>query len=170
MWKCYRNENKAPDESTNVSWKKNSKQTIQNQSANGNSGSPDTEKVTAVKTVAKENNKRNVQEPVNSTMTRSRGRGFKSNPNNNVVINRVVETKSKGRGTGLVTENRRNNIAQHDNDQLVHDVKQINISDGAQYHQAARHSEFLLNMTTSKNLGTCRIHNCLISHIIIPYS
>lgn len=78
--------------------------------------------------------------------TRTRGRGFKSNANNNMVTNRIVE-KSKGRGPGPVTvENRRNNIPQHtDEHQLSHDMKQVSISDVNQYHQSARHnSEFLL--------------------------
>ena len=78
--------------------------------------------------------------------SRTRGRGFKSNANNNMVTNRIVENKAKGRGPGPVTiENRRNNTAQHNEEhQLAHDMKQLNINDGSQYHQPARHnSEFL---------------------------
>lgn len=63
-----------------------------------------------------------------------------------MVTNRIVENKSKGRGTGPITvENRRNNTAQqNDEHQPVHDVKQFNV-DGIQYHQTTRHnSEFLL--------------------------
>lgn len=64
-----------------------------------------------------------------------------------MVTNRIVENKSKGRGPGPVTvENRRNNTAQHNEEhQLAHDMKQqLNINDGSQYHQSARHnSEFL---------------------------
>lgn len=65
-----------------------------------------------------------------------------------MVTNRIVENKSKGRGPGPVTiENRRNNTAQHtDEHQLAHDMKQININDGSQYHQPVRHnSKFLLS-------------------------
>jgi len=63
-----------------------------------------------------------------------------------MVTNRIVENKAKGRGPGPVTiENRRNNTAQHNEEhQLAHDMKQLNINDGNQYHQPARHnSEFL---------------------------
>lgn len=83
--------------------------------------------------------------------SRTRGRGFKSNANNNMVTNRTVENKSKGRGSGTVTiENRRNNIVQHNDDhQLVHDMKQLNVNDSTQYHQAARHNSELvfINLT-----------------------
>lgn len=77
--------------------------------------------------------------------SRTRGRGFKSNANNNMVTNRMVENKSKGRGTGPITvEGRRNNTAQqNDEHQLVHDVKQLNVNDGVQYHQTARHNSKL---------------------------
>lgn len=77
--------------------------------------------------------------------SRTRGRGFKTNANNNMVTNRIVENKSKGRGFGPVTvENRRNPSAQHnDEHQLLHDMKQVSVND-SQYHQPARHnSKFL---------------------------
>lgn len=63
-----------------------------------------------------------------------------------MVTNRIIENKSKGRGP-VAIENRRNNTAQlNEEHQLVHDMKQLNVNDGTQYHQAARHnSEFLLN-------------------------
>lgn len=139
---CYRNESKTPDETTNSSWKKDGKHTVQNQNTNGNAGSGgDAEKLTNTKTSPRENSKRNPQESVSLTASRTRGRGFKPNANNNMVTNRIVENKSKGRGPGSVTiENRRNNTAQHnDEHQLAHDMKQVNINDG-QYHQPVRHN------------------------------
>lgn len=61
-----------------------------------------------------------------------------------MVTNRIVETKSKGRGPGPVTvENRRNNTAQHNEEHLVHDMKQLNVNDSGQYHQPRHNSEFL---------------------------
>jgi len=146
--KCYYSENKASDESTNTSWKKDGRHITQNQNTNGNTGSGgDAEKLANMKPLSRENNKRNIQESVSLVASRTRGRGFKSNANNNMVTNRIVENKSKGRGPGPVTvENRRNNTVQHNEEhQLVHDMKQqLNINDGSQYHQPARHnSEFL---------------------------
>ncbi|KMR04521.1 protein casc3 [Lasius niger] len=138
------NENKAPDESTNTPWKKDGKHAVQNQNTNGNAGSGgDAEKSTNTKTSPRESSKRNPQESVSLAASRTRGRGFKSNANNNMVTNRIVENKSKGRGPGPVTiENRRNNTAQHtDEHQLAHDMKQININDGSQYHQPVRHNK-----------------------------
>ncbi|KAL6447300.1 hypothetical protein ACFW04_001505 [Cataglyphis niger] len=138
------NENKAPDESTNTSWKKDSKHTVQNQNTNGSAGSGgDAEKLANIKISPRENNKRNPQESVSLAASRTRGRGFKSNANNNMVTNRIVENKSKGRGPGSVTiENRRNNTAQHnDEHQLAHDMKQVNINDDNQYHQPVRHNK-----------------------------
>ncbi|EFN73087.1 Protein CASC3 [Camponotus floridanus] len=135
--------NKTPDETTNSSWKKDGKHTVQNQNTNGNAGSGgDAEKLTNTKTSPRENSKRNPQESVSLTASRTRGRGFKPNANNNMVTNRIVENKSKGRGPGSVTiENRRNNTAQHnDEHQLAHDMKQVNINDG-QYHQPVRHNK-----------------------------
>lgn len=124
---------------------------VQNQSANGNNGSGgDAEKLANNKVSPRENNKRNTtQESVSLAASRTRGRGFKSNANNNMVANRIVENKSKGRGSGPVSvENRRNNTAQpNDEHQIVHDMKQLNVNDGTQYHQTARHnSELLLNI------------------------
>lgn len=138
------NENKTPDETSNASWKKDGKHTVQNQNTNGNTGSGgDAEKLTNIKTSPRENSKRNPQESVSLTANRTRGRGFKPNANNNMVTNRIVENKSKGRGPGSVTiENRRNNTAQHnDEHQLAHDMKQVNINDGNQYHQPVRHNK-----------------------------
>ncbi|RLU20263.1 hypothetical protein DMN91_006870 [Ooceraea biroi] len=137
------NESKVPDDSTNTSWKKDDKHIIQNQNTNGNSGSGDAEKSVNAKPSPRENNKRNAQESVSLAANRSRGRGFKPNANNNMVANRIVENKAKGRGPGPVTiENRRNNTVQHsDEHQLVHDMKQVSVSDGNQYHQPARHNK-----------------------------
>ncbi|XP_070165506.1 protein CASC3 isoform X1 [Polyergus mexicanus] len=138
------NENKAPDEPTNTSWKKDGKHIVQNQNINGSAGSGgDAEKSVNIKTSPRENNKRNPPESVSLAASRTRGRGFKSNANNNMVTNRIVENKSKGRGPGSVTiENRRNNTAQHnDEHQLVHDMKQVNINDDSQYHQPVRHNK-----------------------------
>ncbi|EFN76144.1 protein CASC3 isoform X2 [Harpegnathos saltator] len=138
-------ESKAPNGSTNAAWKKDGKHSVQNQSANGNAGSGgDAEKLANNKASPRESvNKRNTQESVSLTASRTRGRGFKSNANNNMVTNRIVENKSKGRGSAPVAvENRRNNTAQlNDEHQLVHDMKQLNVSDGTQYHQTARHSK-----------------------------
>ncbi|XP_014485899.1 PREDICTED: protein CASC3 [Dinoponera quadriceps] len=136
-------ESKAPNGSTNTAWKKDSKHSVQ--SANGNNGSGgDAEKLANNKVSPRENNKRNSQESVSVVATRTRGRGFKSNANNNTVTNRIVENKSKGRGSGpIAVENRRNNTAAQLNDehQLVHDMKQLNVNDGTQYHQTARHNK-----------------------------
>ncbi|KAL0103116.1 hypothetical protein PUN28_017446 [Cardiocondyla obscurior] len=138
-------ENKASDESSNTSWKKDGRHVTQNQNANGNPGSGgDAEKLTNPKPLLRENNKRNTQESVSLAASRTRGRGFKSNANNNMVTNRIIENKSKTRGPGPVTvENRRNNTASHNEEhQLAHDVKQqLNLNDGNQYHQSARHSK-----------------------------
>jgi len=70
-----------------------------------------------------------------------------------MVTNRIIENKSKGRGPGPVTiENRRNNIAQHgDEHQLVHDLKQVNINDGNQYHQPRHNSKFLFHLIILNN-------------------
>ncbi|XP_072760753.1 uncharacterized protein Btz isoform X2 [Anoplolepis gracilipes] len=137
------NENKASDESTNTSWKKDGKNTVQNQNTNRNAGSGgEAEKSANIKTSPRESNKRNPQESVSLAASRTRGRGFKPNANN-MVTNRIVENKSKGRGPGSVTiENRRNNTGQHnDEHQLAHDMKQVNINDGSQYHQPVRHNK-----------------------------
>ncbi|KAG5325679.1 CASC3 protein, partial [Pseudoatta argentina] len=144
-------ENKASDESTNTSWKKDGRHITQNQNTNGNTGSGgDAEKLTNTKPLSRENNKRNTQESVSLVASRTRGRGFKSNANNNMVTNRIVENKAKGRGPGPVTiENRRNNTAQHNEEhQLAHDMKQqLNINDGSQYHQPARHNKGFFTST-----------------------
>ncbi|XP_032665459.1 protein CASC3-like isoform X2 [Odontomachus brunneus] len=138
------NDNKAPNGSTNTAWKKDGKILVQNQNANGSNGSGgDAEKLASNKVSPRENNKRNAQESVSLAASRTRGRGFKSNANNNMVTNRIVENKSKGRGSGPVAiENRRNNTAQlNDEHQLVHDMKQLNVNDSTQYHQTARHNK-----------------------------
>lgn len=151
--KCYyRSENKASDEPTNSSWKKDSRLVTQNQNTNGNTGSGgDAEKLVNTKPLLRENNKRNTQESISLAASRTRGRGFKSNANNNIT-NRIVENKSKGRGPGPVSvENRRNNTQHNEEHQLAHDMKQqLNINDGSQYHQPARNSEFLSNITILK--------------------
>ncbi|XP_011639579.1 protein CASC3 isoform X1 [Pogonomyrmex barbatus] len=138
------NENKASDESTNTSWKKDGRHAIQNQNTNGNTSSGnDAEKLTNIKPSPRENSKRNIQESVSLAASRSRGRGFKSNANNNIVTNRIVENKSKGRGPGpIIVDNRRNNTVQHNEEhQLSHDMKQLNMNDGTQYHQPGRHNK-----------------------------
>ncbi|KYN00007.1 PREDICTED: protein CASC3-like isoform X1 [Cyphomyrmex costatus] len=135
-------ENKASDESTNISWKKDSRHVTQNQNTNGNIGD-DGEKLANTKPSSRETNKRNTQESVSLVASRTRGRGFKSNANNNMVTNRIVENKVKGRGPGPVTiENRRNTVQHNEDHQLAHDMKQqLNINDGSQYHQPARHNK-----------------------------
>lgn len=94
-------------------------------------------------------------------MSRTRGRGFKSNANNNMVTNRIVENKSKGRGPGPVTVENRRNIALHsDEHQLSHDMKQVSINDGNQYHQSVRHNSefFLLNIIyIKKEIGRAHV-------------
>ncbi|XP_018048223.1 PREDICTED: protein CASC3-like isoform X2 [Atta colombica] len=149
-------ENKTSDESTNTSWKKDSRHITQNQNTNGNTGSGDAEKLTNTKPLSRENNKRNTQESVSLVASRTRGRGFKSNANNNMVTNRIVENKAKGRGPGPVTiENRRNNTAQHNEEhQLAHDMKQLNINDGSQYHQPARHNKGFFTSTNQHRSNT----------------
>ncbi|EGI68639.1 PREDICTED: protein CASC3 isoform X2 [Acromyrmex echinatior] len=151
-------ENKASDESNNTSWKKDGRHITQNQNTNGNTGSGgDAEKLTNTKPLSRENNKRNTQESVSLVASRTRGRGFKSNANNNMVTNRIVENKAKGRGPGPVTiENRRNNTAQHNEEhQLAHDMKQqLNINDGSQYHQPARHNKGFFTSTNQHRSNT----------------
>lgn len=80
--------------------------------------------------------------------SKTRGRGFRTNANNNMVTNRTVETKPKGRGAGPIsTENKRNNIRSDDEQQITHDMKHVNVNDSAQYHQSGRHnSESLIHI------------------------
>lgn len=142
----YRNENKVPNESNNPVWKKEGKHGSHNQNTNGNSGSSgDAEKSVETKTLSRESNKRNVQESMNFGTGRTRGRGFKANANNNILSNRTVETKPKGRGAGPInSENRRSNTIQHDDDnQITHDMKNIHINDGGPYHQSGKHNSKL---------------------------
>lgn len=89
----------------------------------------------------RDNNKRNIQESVSLAASRTRGRGFRTNANNNMVTNRTIETKPKGRGAGPITaENKRNNIQNDDEQQITHDMKHISVNDGTQYHQSGRHN------------------------------
>ncbi|XP_012152846.2 CASC3 exon junction complex subunit isoform X2 [Megachile rotundata] len=138
------NENKAPNEPTNPAWKKDTKNSSYSQSSNGNSGAGgDADKLVSTKISPRDNNKRNVQESVSLAASRTRGRGFRTNANNNMVTNRTVETKPKGRGAGPISaENKRNNAIQNDDEQQVsHDMKHLNLHDGTQYHQGGRHNK-----------------------------
>ncbi|XP_017798145.1 PREDICTED: protein CASC3 isoform X2 [Habropoda laboriosa] len=138
------NENKAPNEPTNPAWKKDTKHSPNTQSSNGNTGAGgDAEKLVNTKTSPRDNNKRNVQESVSLAASRTRGRGFRTNANNNMVTNRAVETKPKGRGAGPISaENKRNNAIQNDDEQqITHDMKHMSVNDGTQYHQSGRHNK-----------------------------
>ncbi|CAK9830326.1 Protein CASC3 [Anthophora retusa] len=138
------NENKAPNEPTNPAWKKDTKHSAHTQSSNGNTGAGgDADKLVNTKTSPRDNNKRNVQESVSLAASRTRGRGFRTNANNNMVTNRAVETKPKGRGAGPITaENKRNNAIQNDDEQqITHDMKHMSVNDGSQYHQGGRHNK-----------------------------
>lgn len=146
----YRNENKAPNEPTNPAWKKDTKNSSYTQSSNGNSGAGgDADKLVNTKVSPRDNNKRNVQESVSLAASRTRGRGFRTNANNNMVANRTVETKPKGRGAGPISaENKRNSTIPNDEEQqITHDMKHVNLHDGTQYHQGGRHnSECLIHI------------------------
>lgn len=152
------NENKAPNEPTNPAWKKDTKHSSHIQSSNGNSGAGgDADKLVNAKASPRDNNKRNIQESVSLTASRTRGRGFRTNANNNMVTNRTVETKPKGRGAGPITaENKRNNIIQNDDEQqITHDMKHNSVNDGTQYHQSGRHNKsFYGQSSNQQRLGT----------------
>ncbi|XP_076655665.1 CASC3 exon junction complex subunit isoform X1 [Halictus rubicundus] len=138
------NENKAPNEPTNPAWKKDTKHSPHTQSNNGNSGAGgDADKLVNAKTSPRDSNKRNVQESVSLAASRTRGRGFRTNANNNMVANRTIETKPKGRGAGpIAAENKRNSNVQNDDEQqITHDMKHVSVNDGAQYHQSGRHNK-----------------------------
>ncbi|XP_015430720.1 PREDICTED: protein CASC3 isoform X2 [Dufourea novaeangliae] len=138
------NENKAPNESISPAWKKDNKNPLFTQSSNGNSGAGgDADMLVNTKTSPRDNNKRNVQESVGLAASRTRGRGFRTNANNNMVTNRIVETKPKGRGAGpIITDNKRNsNIQNDDEQQITHDMKHVSLNDGTQYHQGGRHNK-----------------------------
>lgn len=84
-------------------------------------------------------NKRHVQETVNVGTGRTRGRGFNPNANNNLVTNRTVDSKPKGRGSGLITgDMRRNNTNQHNDEQIVNDIKHMNVNDAPLYYHSGR--------------------------------
>ncbi|XP_034947916.1 protein CASC3 isoform X2 [Chelonus insularis] len=130
------NENKAPNEPTNPAWKKEVKHTPQNSSPNRNNITGDGEKV--VYTKSNHTNKRHV-ESVSLAASKARGRGFKPNANNNLVTNRILDLKPKGRGSGIITGDiRRNNINQHDEEQVINEIKHMNINDGSTYHHSGR--------------------------------
>ncbi|XP_031845556.1 CASC3 exon junction complex subunit isoform X2 [Nomia melanderi] len=147
------NENKAPNEPTNPAWKKDTKHTSHAQSNNGNNGAGgDADKLVTAKTSPRDNNKRNVQESVSLAASRTRGRGFKTNPNNNMVTNRAIETKPKGRGAGpITTENKRNsNIQNDDEQQITHDMKHVSVNDSTQYHQSGRHNKSFYGQSSNQ--------------------
>ncbi|XP_068972200.1 protein CASC3 isoform X2 [Bombus flavifrons] len=146
------NENKAPNEPTNPAWKKDTKHSSHIQSSNGNSGAGgDADKLINTKISSRDNNKRNVQESVSLAASRTRGRGFRTNANNNMVTNRTVEIKPKGRGSGLITtENKRNNIQNDDEQQITHDMKHISLTDGTQYHQSGRHNKSFYGQSSNQ--------------------
>ncbi|XP_078037577.1 CASC3 exon junction complex subunit isoform X2 [Augochlora pura] len=147
------NENKAPNEPTNPAWKKDTKHSSHTQSNNGNSGAGgDADKLVNAKTSPRDNNKRNVQESVSLAASRTRGRGFRTNANNNMVTNRTIETKPKGRGAGPITaENKRNSNVQNDDEQqITHDMKHVSLNDGTQYHQSGRHNKSFYGQSSNQ--------------------
>lgn len=81
-----------------------------------------------------------MQESVSLAASRTRGRGFRTNSNNNMATSRTVESKPKGRGAGpIAAENKRNSAIQNDDEQqITHDMKHVSVSDGTQYHQSGR--------------------------------
>ncbi|XP_063990245.1 protein CASC3 isoform X2 [Diachasmimorpha longicaudata] len=134
------NENKAPNEPTNPAWKKDAKYTSQSLSPSRNVGHVEPEKIVYVK--QNHASKRQVQESVSLVASRTRGRGFKPSGNNNVIANRTVENKGpKGRGGGIINnDNVRRNNTSLDEEQIVNDVKHMNVNDGSGYHHQARPS------------------------------
>jgi hypothetical protein len=97
-----------------------------------------------VKTAPRDNKKSpQVQETVNFAANKSRGRGFKANTNNNIVGSRTIESKPKGRGSGLINmDNRRSNI---EHEPIISDIKHMNVStDGSSYHHSTRQNSELL--------------------------
>ena len=136
----YRNENKVSYEKTNQGSKKDTKFSSYIQSSNGNTGGGDADKSITVKALSRDNNKRQVQESASLAASRARGRGFKPNTNNNVVNNRVTESKPKGRGPGPINlDNRRINSIHHEEEQqLINDVKHMNIAESTSYHPSGR--------------------------------
>ncbi|XP_008556469.1 protein CASC3 isoform X1 [Microplitis demolitor] len=139
------NENKAPNEPTNPAWKKDATYTHQSLMANMTNVA-DNEKTTTPTTVNVKPvyvNRRQVQESVSLAASRVRGRGFKPTANNNLVTNRTSDSKPKGRGSGLITGgDRRNNTSQRDDEQLVNEVKHMNINDGSMYHHGRQQKNF----------------------------
>ncbi|XP_043267125.1 protein CASC3 isoform X2 [Venturia canescens] len=141
------NENRAPNEPTNPAWRKEPKVPTRNLSPNRNvvnvvgSANVETEKLMNVKPVARDTKdvmkKRQVQESVSLAASKSRGRGFRANPNNNLVGgNRTIDLKPKGRGFSVAgVESKRNNAASlHENEQhqhLVNDTKHMSLNDGS---------------------------------------
>lgn len=168
---------KLPDtnEPTNPAWKKDVKYT------NDNNSSPvrnnyavvdggDDDKSSFIKQNNQQhhynhnnqgNNKRQVQESVSLAASRARGRGFKPNLNNNLMMTNnktIMETKPKGRGAGLITttttsslpinntitpavtidnNHRRSNQHHHHDEQqqIINDIKHMNINNDGIYHQ-----------------------------------
>ena len=99
-----------------------------------------------MKTTPRENKKPpQVQESVSLVASKSRGRGFKPNTNNNLVGSRTIESKPKGRGPGPMNiDNRRNNV---EHEKIVNDMKHMNVStEGPSYHHTTRpNSKFSSN-------------------------
>ncbi|XP_051170088.1 transcription factor SPT20 homolog isoform X2 [Leptopilina boulardi] len=149
-------ENKT-SETTNQAWKKDVKSASYIQSSNGNNGGDDADKSFNVKAMPRDNNKRNVQESVSLVASRARGRGFKANTNNNIVSNRIIESKPKGRGPGTINpDNRRSNTIQIDEEhQLANDVKRMNIVESTSYHSSGRQNKhFNVQSTNQQRANT----------------
>ncbi|XP_043478384.1 protein CASC3-like isoform X2 [Leptopilina heterotoma] len=149
-------ESKISNETTNQVWKKDVKSASYIHTSNGNSGGDDADKG-YVKALPRDNNKRNVQESVSLVASRARGRGFKANTNNNIVSNRILEMKPKGRGPGAINpDNRRSNPIQMDEEhQLANDVKHMNIVESTSYHPGGRQNKhFNVQLTTQQRANT----------------
>lgn len=149
----------------NVAHKKEVRTPTQIDSPNGNtSGSTlgNQEKVVANVKLATRENKRFSQE----NQTRSRGRGYKSNQNNN-IINKIppTENKMKGRGTvpGVV-ENKRM-VPVVDEQQLVQDMKQVHVSDSS-FHQGRQSSTYRIYFSFLRRLPSEKIRKNVL-HISI---
>ncbi|KAK0090034.1 hypothetical protein PV325_003847 [Microctonus aethiopoides] len=135
------NENKAPNEPTNPAWKKDAKYTSESLALQKNNtpAEMNDKPLTVHASKSIHTNKRHVQESVNVGTGRTRGRGFNPNVNNNLVTNRTVDSKPKGRGSGLITgDMRRNNTNQHNDEQIVNDIKHMNVNDAPLYYHSGR--------------------------------
>ncbi|XP_012253652.2 protein CASC3 isoform X1 [Athalia rosae] len=137
------NENKTPNEPTNPAWKKELKHNSQNQSPIRGGGG-DADKAINHKSSPRDSNKRQVQESVSLAASRARGRGFKVNANANTTGPNRPDYKTKSRGPGSVLlDNRRNTSDNNhtDDQQLINDMKQMNVNEGGSFQQTNRQNK-----------------------------